>query len=116
MMPSLDQTKPEPSDCAVYARSRPPKKPKGSKNGSTCRCLMTDSLWMLTTAGSTLCATTTTGVRRTALTVGGMLCEGAFGVTVCDSAIGLQPKESTMIRNNARRFMEGILGNLTRVK
>ena len=71
MMPSLDQTKPEPSDCEVYERSRPPKKPNGSKNGSTCRRRMVASVWMFTTEGSTLCATTTIGVRRAALTVGG---------------------------------------------
>src|SRR5205807_10186432 len=45
---------------------------------------------MLTTAGRTLWATTTIGVRRAPLTVGGIgapLCRGA---TVCDSATGLQ--------------------------
>src|SRR5947207_8161835 len=46
---------------------------------------------MLTTDGSTLCATITTGVRLAALTVcgiGAVVCRGCW--TVCDSATGLQ--------------------------
>src|SRR5436305_3951281 len=46
---------------------------------------------MLTTDGATLCATTTTGVRRAALTVGGICAGACRGSIVCDSAAGLQP-------------------------
>src|ERR1041385_6881264 len=95
MMPSLDQTKPDPSACEVYVRS-PPNTPNGSKNGSTARRRMVDSVWMFTTAGRTLCATTTIGVRRAALTldgIGAISCRGWPGLVVCDSAIGLQATE-----------------------
>src|SRR5215213_6885552 len=93
MIPSLDQTKPEPSDCEVYERSRPPpKKPNGSKNGSAARRRMVASVSMFTTDGRTLCATRTTGVRREVLTVGGMLVPDACGRTGCDSAAGLQAR------------------------
>src|SRR5581483_4753164 len=56
---------------------------------------------MLTTDGSTLCATRTTGVRRDALTdagIGGVFCRG-WPAIVCDSATGLQASKSS----NARR-------------
>src|SRR5205085_12412152 len=70
--------------------------PKGSKKGSTLRRRMVDSVWMLTTAGRTLWATTTMGVRRAALTldgIGGSSCRGRRASVVCDSAIGLQATE-----------------------
>src|SRR5438045_191594 len=113
MMPSFDQTKPDPSACEVYVRSRPPKKPNGSKKGSTSRRLIVDSVWMLTTDGSTLCATTTTGVRRDALTVTG-IAAACFGASMArDSAAGLQPREKAKMRIRVRflviasRFYEG---------
>ena len=62
---------------------------------------------MLTTAGRTLCATTTIGVRRAALTVGGievLLGRGCRLSTVCDSAIGLQASVMAM-RISVTRFM-----------
>src|SRR3954470_11064930 len=106
MMPSELQTNPEPSDCDVYWRSRPPKNPKGSKNGSTSRRRIVDSVWMFTTDGSTSCATTTTGVRRDAETVAG-ICAEPLGprLTGCDSAIGLQARESAKRVMKMRRFM-----------
>src|SRR5262245_21477126 len=70
--------------------------PNGSKNGSTVRRRMVDSVWMLTTAGRTLCATTTMGVRRAALTldgIGAISWRGWPGEVVCDSASGLQATE-----------------------
>ena len=55
---------------------------------------MVASVWMFTTDGRTLCATTTIGVRREALTVGGIDAPGWRGCTVCDSATGLQAMET----------------------
>src|SRR5438105_13314917 len=113
MMPSLDQTKPEPSACDVYVRS-PPNTPKGSKNGSMARRRMVDSVWMLTTAGRMLCATTTIGVRRAALTLagmGGVSWRGCRASVVCDSASGLQATE--MVKRTTRMrmcFMAGFYG------
>src|SRR3954465_6696099 len=106
MMPSVDQTKPEPSDWDVYERSCPPKKPNGSKNGSTSRRRMVASAEMFTTDGSTLCATTTTGVRRDALTVGGIVgvCLRCASI-VCDSACGLHAIDATKRKRSVRNFI-----------
>src|SRR5438874_4123282 len=105
MIPSFDQTKPEPSACEVYARSRPPKNPNGSKNGSTSRRRIVASVWMFTTEGSTLCATTTTGVRRDAPTLAGIGGALSFGSTGCDCATGLQASDRAMIRVRLLVFM-----------
>src|SRR5205807_1631772 len=108
MMPSFDHTKPEPSACDVYVRSRPPKTPNGSKNGSTSRRRMVDSVWMLTTAGPTSCATVTIGVRREAPTVAGIgarSCRGWRASTVCDSAAGLQARLTRKTARRNRSFM-----------
>src|SRR4051812_22842217 len=55
---------------------------------------MVASVWMLTTAGSVSCATTTTGVRRDGLTVAGigLRCGAGVRSRVCDSATGLQAR------------------------
>src|SRR6184192_3033585 len=109
-MPSLDQTKPEPRDWVWYSRL-PPKKPKGSKKGSTSRRRMVASVWMFTTAGRTSCATTTTGVRRAALTdcgIGARSCRGCR--TVCDS-VGRQARETTKrTMRRRKRFMSRSYG------
>src|ERR1700756_1457976 len=57
---------------------------------------------MLTTDGNTLCATTTTRVRRDGPTdagIGGVACLGWRLSSVCDSATGLQASK----RSNATR-------------
>src|ERR1041385_5016546 len=58
---------------------------------------------MFTTDGATLCATTTTGVRRAALTVAG-ICGACCGVIVCDSAAGLQPIVMRKTNRSVRAF------------
>ncbi len=65
---------------------------------------MVASVWMFTTAGRTLCATTTTGVRRAALTVGGTAGAACCGATVCDSAAGLQARLAKKRKKAMRSF------------
>src|SRR5437764_6703882 len=88
--------------------------PNGSKNGSTARRRMVDSVWMLTTAGRTLCATTTIGVRRAALTrdgIGASSWRGWRASVVCDSASGLQATEIVKRTTRMRTcFMAGFYG------
>src|ERR1044071_7767607 len=71
---------------------------------------------MFTTDGSTLCATTTIGVRRSALTVAGIvLVVGTTGRRVCagcDSAAGLQAMLRAKRRRAVRSFMRGRLCTL----
>jgi hypothetical protein len=73
-------------------------------NGSTVRLRIVASVWMFTTDGSTLCATTTIGVRRDALTLGGMV--GAAAVrTGCEATSGLpQPMPTTNRTRSVRNF------------
>src|SRR5437660_4325709 len=69
---------------------------------------MVDSVWMLTTAGPTSCATVTIGVRREAPTVAGIgarSCRGWRASTVCDSAAGLQAMLTRKTVRRKRSFM-----------
>src|SRR5579864_8039195 len=67
---------------------------------------MVDSVWMFTTAGRTLCATMTTGVRRAALTLGGIGARpwcGWRSAVICDS-VGRHAKLTMNRRKTMRTF------------
>jgi hypothetical protein len=66
---------------------------------------MVASVWMFTTDGKTVCATTTIGVRRAALTVGGMTLVACGRGAGCDSAAGLQAMARAKTRRTVLHFM-----------